>query len=1036
MNRRKDIWRQISLKGVVAVSILPLVLVLFVYLSAIASTHHVRQFDDWWSRRQNVEGFVHHQFLGWQRFLRAVSLERRMNPELPDAGIVRLDLPRSEWDGIGTDPQSAFGVDIDGSILRDGAFLPVELRVRGDTSVHWTTEKISFTLKTPRNRLYRGHRRLAFSVKEVLLQQLTAELAVDFDLLAPSSDLASVFFNDRFYGVHRVIEVPDESFLRRLSRLPGDILRGDTAERSEYFKNVPRNLFENPYIWDRTASGGGTDREARQWMGERLREIQGTTLEDRIRLLRRFDLDEVERFVAYLLVVGDPYHLSDIHNHFWYRDPSDDRMHPIPWDVFVRPLVEDDSRRMSTILRSLLREPQIMDGALRYIHERQDGGDLLTRIADILEDSESRHANGLAFDRLREGAVSAVGEPDSALALIESNLRTLEQWTGDARVVENQRPLPELGLLLDLETRGYVGADLVGVEFDGIVNEEIYLHLDVNRSGRLEAVDPKVELQRVSDGSRFILPSPERLLAGVNTDVGPFRPTPVHYRFFVSSGRDGKLPPFRPVLRHGITGEPVVAETVPADSLVSLSASHHPWDLPSARKTEATQRVLRGIVDITEDWIVAEHETIVVEAGTEVRIAPDASLFVFGRIEAEGAPGLPIIFGPMEKDRPWGTLALVGEGAAGSRFSHCRFERGSGGQFDGVEFKGMVSIHRVSGVEFDRCQFVQNLRTDDALNAVHSQVRLESSEFLDANADAVDFDISSGLIRGCTFRRSGNDAIDLMTSDVKIIDNFIIDSADKGISVGEASRPLILGNVIRNCSRGIEVKDSSEPWIIDNQLQNNDVGVLVMRKNWRYGEGGFAKLISSRSMDNKVDVRVDADSRLSAPHASEMNLADSILKRFGVRPSGLTSSNQTASSWTMVDPEAPRVYGAFREDFRSFADGWEPRGAGDRLAKRDRDLVLELTDLGGMARDIDWRLDEKSLLILDLASEGLDPVVIRLEGSNGGVEKTVYLPDEPGRYSLVAVDLPAGDYSRIELESRPQSRRGRLSLHQYWLEAK
>ena len=45
-------------------------------------------------------------------------------------------------------------------------------------------------------------------------------------------------------------QVIDESLLRRHERLPGNIYRGDTAERGERFKGVERALFLNPSIWE------------------------------------------------------------------------------------------------------------------------------------------------------------------------------------------------------------------------------------------------------------------------------------------------------------------------------------------------------------------------------------------------------------------------------------------------------------------------------------------------------------------------------------------------------------------------------------------------------------------------------------------------------------------------------------------------------------------------------------------------------------------------------------------------------------------
>ena len=80
----------------------------------------------------------------------------------------------------------------------------------------------------------------------------------------------------------------------------------------------------------------------------------------------------------------------------------------------------------------------------------------LQEYQQILEASESRHAEGLAFDRLREGAVSPVGDSGSILEMITGNLEMLESWIADARIAESVRGQPNAGAVLDLETRGLI----------------------------------------------------------------------------------------------------------------------------------------------------------------------------------------------------------------------------------------------------------------------------------------------------------------------------------------------------------------------------------------------------------------------------------------------------------------------------------------------------------------------------------------------------------------------------------------------------
>ena len=188
MRRRRGLVERVAhlrLRAALLVSLPFLVIALITYGSAFSSALRARQWDDWWSGRKGVREFAGYQVRGCSVPCAPSQLENRLDPRSGDPAILRLDVRRHVWDAIPDDPQAWFGVDIPARLVHQGRLRPVELRVRGDTSVHWTTEKVSFTLKTPRRDLFRGLRRMAFTGKEVLNQFVAARLAAKLDLLRP-----------------------------------------------------------------------------------------------------------------------------------------------------------------------------------------------------------------------------------------------------------------------------------------------------------------------------------------------------------------------------------------------------------------------------------------------------------------------------------------------------------------------------------------------------------------------------------------------------------------------------------------------------------------------------------------------------------------------------------------------------------------------------------------------------------------------------------------------------------------------------------
>ena len=156
------------------------------------------------------------------------------------------------------------------------------------------------------------------------------------------------------------LEVVDETFLRSAGWMPGNVFRGDAAERSEVHKSAPRNLFTNPRIWDRVAENDRWTAAPPDQLEEMLVDLQGASFQAHRRLMTRFSSDEYARLFAFLMLVGDPYHSSGVHNQFLYEDPSTQLLHPIPWDIRMRD-VTDREGAFNDLFRELLRDPRLTD---------------------------------------------------------------------------------------------------------------------------------------------------------------------------------------------------------------------------------------------------------------------------------------------------------------------------------------------------------------------------------------------------------------------------------------------------------------------------------------------------------------------------------------------------------------------------------------------------------------------------------------------------------------------------------------------------
>ncbi len=1038
-------WRRLRLIDVVLASALPVTAGAYLLLQSVASYATALHFDDFWSRSRSLSGEFRARASVMRNTLSLVRIDRDLEADEDDPAVLTLVLPAADWRALAGNPQEGFDAWTDATVVHQGRLDRVRLRKRGDNSIHWLSPKVSFTLRTPRESLQRGYRTLGFSVKDVVPQYLAAQVAQTFGLPGSRQEIVPVFVNQRFAGLYRMIEIADESMLRLQGRMPGNIYRGDAAERSEYYKGLPRSLFRNPYIWDRVALNDRPSGPPPTRILDLLERLRGTTADQHRDLMAVVDTAHLGALLAALLVVGDPYHMDDVHNQFWYQDPTDNLLSPLPWDLRLLDL-ERPSIGVNEFWQQALRDPFLVDAAMRRTHDAMQAG-LASHADSILDGVTARFHPYLRFETLRAGVIPPVGSVDSSRTLLHHNLAVLDRWIGDVHMVVAGGSAGSLALL-DVESRGMTGADLVSLRLAaGAPPGDVVL--DTDRNGVLDRSDRRVAGRWERDGAgwSFLARTPVALLPGWSTPERGIAAGRVHYRIFVEGAGARHL---IPVLQNRITGTPVEPREWAMGSLIEPGTSFSPWEFPVPT---STPRRWSGDIRLTETLRLPPGDTLRIEPGTTIRLGPEVSLVSRAPILANGTADRPIRVLRLDPARPWGTIALQGRGASGSRFRFLQVEGGGGALVDGVEYIGAINVHAARNVGFEDSRFADNVRSDDLLHVLMGEARVVRSDLVNANSDAIDYDMSTGAIVDSRFLGSGGDAIDLMGSSPLIAGNTFRGSGDKGISVGEASAPVVVANTIESGFRGIEVKDRSTPLLLWNRLLDNGSGLVLQRKNWRYGSGGWPRVLGVE-ITGLLPFSLDSVSGVILPGPLDTLAVESVLALGGLHRSevdralGLIVGAELVSregnpDWRPVPPVPAVEEETFSASFAPL-ERWR-LVQGERLARRTDLLDLVSQRAGAMERDVDWTLTEEHLLILDLGGRDLQRVVVTLSGDG----EPVVFSHRPGRaqYEQVVVPVPPGPWRTLRLDAIPDDRiervqtstgltdlkRGHLLLHRLLL---
>lgn len=760
----------------------------------------------------------------------------------------------------------------------DGDIHEVKVKFRGDHFWHFAGRKQSLRIKTKKKHLHERTRALNLNAPkqpDQISGHLSLVLARQLGLITPRGELVELYVNGMYRGLHLMFEQMEEMTLRTNGKMPGDFFAGDLVKRDRY-RGLTNKLFENAGVWDKIAINNHFEIEE----AAALEELVALTAEppspERSAALR--DLVDMEAFGAFAAfrVLCQSFHYDDTHNWRLYYDPWRNHFVPVVWDPVGWHVGWVPQANMSAtldILTSRIDRVLLEDHA--FIHARQvaldryfsSGKDeeLIEELEDALlrsHDSIDRDP-GLAF----RAEMMDVAEVREAQQDLRANVLSILRDTEDAfRVPAQVRYAVTPGAPGSLIMRVDGRRSLIGVDLNLMSPPDGRLDVSISwlTPDGPQRVDVSGALSVQGTRVRIDVPLMGQLLLNENLEV------PVRLRHEVESGP-------------GVYGLTLAGPGFQGNSVVSLVGLHGNGEGRAEERVSATrvqrirpvpilqaqavvdprprrtpvawtgERVFEGVSTVTDD--------VIIEAGTVLRMAPGATVIFEGRVVARGTKASPIRVEPLEPGQdPWGVIAVRGDGADGSNFAWMEMREGSGYKVPLSEYSAMFSVHDVDNITIEDCTFKDSKIVDDMLHAVYSSVRISRCTFIRSLADAVDLDISRGLVEDCHFIESGNDGLDLMTSTIILRGTRIERSGDKGVSVGEDTEVFVLDSVIEGCLIGMQIKDRSRAIVVGTDILDNDQGVDAYKKNWRYDSGGFGFLYKSILRGNTSSLSADKHS--------------------------------------------------------------------------------------------------------------------------------------------------------------------------------
>jgi hypothetical protein len=819
--------------------------------------------------------------INWINYYTNVAVDRLTRPliasDLPGLPQVNLYISKKSQSSLMSDlPNSVKEWQKSYYLYPDGSLRKIKIRHRGDNPFNWFFEKKSWRIKTSKKRLL-GNRRSINLVSpqegDFVSEYMGYWIGRQVGVLSSPARIVETFINDKPNGVYLEIDRLDESFLRNAGFMPVNLYKGEQYNSERAFQ-LDNDLFNNPTLWTKSAISNARPKDDFGDLSKFFSLIRNaeTSIEDFRELLKIAPLSVWGRFAAFQILLQSWGNSSE-HNMRLVADNWRGMVYPVTHDTVAnfassdRFILDSGSHPLLSFYSQnsefLLKKYEILHEQLRekklFKKTKTHLAELFPKLLISLSRDGNRHQLALNAGGEGHSYISTDNIESQWRQILESTAK-LESWLKNELEADpdvSWKPISN-GIELVVGGTSPVGSLSFAVK-TGKISDARALFWDADENGKISTGDLSlpttvldnkivVKAKFLANRVRFI----DASKSFSDATKGSFEIRPTRFRLLGIKGANIKTV----FAANALTKKTslVIKDDRPG-------ATPGRWNWPVVKAPILKPEIWSGEIAVSRTRVL-DHP-VQINAGTKLKLSPGVSLIFRNKLEVLGTGTQPVLIYPAIDDKPWGTVALQGQGTAHSRIKNLKAVSGSGAMVNGINYTAMISVHDSADVLIDGIDLRTNHTVDDMLHVVYSKnVRMQNFILKDALSDAIDIDISEIKILNGKISNSGNDGIDLMSSGV-LIQNVIIDnSGDKGISVGEKSNALVYSSVLKNNKIGVESKDASQLRILQSELVGNKLQVSAYRKNWRYGRGGFVSLNKSVVIGSNDSVKIDKKSQV------------------------------------------------------------------------------------------------------------------------------------------------------------------------------
>lgn len=667
--------------------------------------------------------------LGFSKYLKASKLvieaenEDPKNTKLPMAELYikgkRIDRLDEQLPFSGEEYQKA-------EFKIDDKTYKVEVKYKGDSINHWAFPQKSWRVRLNKDKLYNGIKtfnlnvpRLDTQIGNFLGYAFGKEMGIS---LVPEAKYVHFRLNRFFDGVRLFLEQPGQEFLLRRNLPVGKIYKGDISYLQIYGGVKREKLFSEADAWELDSPGDylSGNSELKELLDIIAFDHNPYSFYDRISKI--INVDDFLSYIALLEIVSSV-HVDETHNNKLYFNPVSGKFSPIVWDTVAYHWKNkyNPDIAVNKLFRVLLSNPEFRERKDEIIYKTLNetltdeymGSIIRDTVKDIALDLKAFPLKLRANDKGIKHLSNQEWEESiiDLLNIVKKRNQKFKVHLTNSSASYKFKNLDKNSSLLMIDVSGPIGIKLKDLELElnnPVTNFNLVrrgtadlAYNDVeNANDLIKVIDQKSKLKDFLYSVKLDdrLYSKRRYNNGKNPEVisGKY--------YYLINGATLKSVKLNAV--NGVTGQAVSISENPKLKIAKTHKTNSVWWRPSKFK-EKKEINISGVKTINEDLIVAQNEVLNIAAGATLKIAPNKSIIVYGKVNVNGKASRPVVVKSLDKSKPYGTFAINGgEGI----FNFLNLSHGLGAKVNHVYYDAPLALHyaklKISNSSFKNAHIV------------------------------------------------------------------------------------------------------------------------------------------------------------------------------------------------------------------------------------------------------------------------------------------------------------------------------------------